>query len=72
MLQVVTPDVIAGNAVVHTIDFVLLPASVTLTTGGSGGGGSGGGGAAGMASPSVLTLLSSALAFLALFAFGRF
>eukprot|EP00198_Chlamydomonas_reinhardtii_P011240 XP_001700577.1 fasciclin-like protein [Chlamydomonas reinhardtii] len=70
--KVVTPDVIAGNAVVHTIDFVLLPASVTLTTGGSGGGGSGGGGAAGMASPSVLTLLSSALAFLALFAFGRF
>ncbi|KAG2427846.1 hypothetical protein HXX76_012167 [Chlamydomonas incerta] len=63
--KVVTPDVVAGNAVVHTIDYVLIPADVTLNTGG------GGGGAAGIASPSVLTLLSSALAFLALFAFGR-
>ncbi|KAG2452698.1 hypothetical protein HYH02_002930 [Chlamydomonas schloesseri] len=65
--KVVTPNVLAANAVVHTIDYVLIPADVTLTTGGDGGGG-----AAGMASPSVVTLLSSALAFVALFAFGRF
>ncbi|KAG2427847.1 hypothetical protein HXX76_012168 [Chlamydomonas incerta] len=63
--KVVLADVAAGPAIVHVIDYVLIPADVNLTTTG------GGGGAAGMASPSVLTLLSSALAFLALFAFGR-
>ncbi len=65
--NVAQADVAVGNgrSVVHVIDNVLLPADVTLniTTGG--------GGAAGMASPSGLTLLSSALAFLALFAFGK-
>ncbi|KAG2452697.1 hypothetical protein HYH02_002929 [Chlamydomonas schloesseri] len=65
--KVATADIQAGGAIVHTIDYVLIPADVTLTTGGDGGGG-----AAGMASPSVVTLLSSALAFVALFAFGRF
>ncbi|KAG2432670.1 hypothetical protein HYH02_006657 [Chlamydomonas schloesseri] len=62
--KVLTPNVLAASAVVHTIDYVLIPANVNLTTGD--------GGAAGMASPSVLTLLSSALAFVALFAFSRF
>ncbi|KAG2427763.1 hypothetical protein HXX76_012088 [Chlamydomonas incerta] len=68
--NVAQADVAVGNgrSIVHVIDYVLLPADIMLNITTSGGGG---GGAAGMAAPSLLTLLSSALALLALLGFGK-